>query len=255
MRNVLVDWIAMLQKFLNQRSAALHLGVRILDTILAQYDCKFEELQLVAMVSFWIGSKLDSQNLHIPASRLLSICKNQYSLRALLKMEVQIIKRLYFCLPRDMSHTIVTYHVLQLDLTEKQKSEVRQLAGYFLDVMLLNWEAFFEPASVVASAATLCALEILQIAPYRPIRYATQPPFLVSSPSWLELCTLDPAFKPVVLMQELLAEMMRLMGEVNATKSSFEGIKHKNHFLREYFSSTLTPNGIAEAYQKFLISQ
>ncbi|KAF2900166.1 hypothetical protein ILUMI_06014, partial [Ignelater luminosus] len=157
MRSVLVNWMVDVHinfKFLLE---TLHLSVAILDRYLqVSTNVGRESLQLVGTAAMLIAGKYEE--MYIPEiGDFVYICDNTFTSSELLKMEVDILCKLKWNLGRPLSiHFLRRYNKVA-----RTQAEHHNLAKYFLEICLLEYELCHINPSIQAAAACCLSISIL----------------------------------------------------------------------------------------------
>ncbi|GLV40238.1 Cyclin A [Carabus blaptoides fortunei] len=146
-RAAVINWLVKLQQFLGSDPSVLFMAVRLFDKMLSLTEIPPDLLQLVGLATYWISSKY-SDIIDSPlASKLLQLCNNAYTVRALWKIENKVLRYLHFEIAVDEPIIFI----------------VSICSNYLLDCLILDSECNVYPISFQAAAAVLMSLRLLNM--------------------------------------------------------------------------------------------
>lgn len=109
MRSLLVDWMVDVQEHFELNHETLYLAVKVMDLYISVNKEKVipkESLQLIGAASLFIASKYDERSPPL-IDDYLHVCENIYSRSELVLMEIELFKRMDFCLGMPLSYRSV----------------------------------------------------------------------------------------------------------------------------------------------------
>lgn len=155
MRALLVDWMVEVQESFELNHETLYLAVKLVDLYLTKVTVVKETLQLLGAASLFIASKYDER---IPpmVEDFLYICDGAYKQRALIRMEMSILKVVDFDLGIPLSYRFLRRYAR----CAKVSMPTLTLARYILEYSLMDYSTIRISDSKIAAAALLLALRM-----------------------------------------------------------------------------------------------
>lgn len=161
MRDILVEWIIGVHKLFKHKQDTLFFAINYLDRFLELKKVKRDKLQLTGITALFIAAKYEE--IHTPdINDYVYVSAKSCSAKDIIVMEILILQTLNYSL------TVVTPSVLlkQLSILDNNvRVNVELLAGYFLEISLLECEMLKYAPSVQASAAIYFARKVLKHKP------------------------------------------------------------------------------------------
>jgi len=190
----LIDWLVEVSNYLNLSDITLHLAVCLFDRTLSNAELDEKQLQLTALTSLLLASKVEED--FVPAPSLLlpllggSSEETDLSMKTrmgeMARTERMILKTLNFHLRTSTAATFLHYFT---QLLPQEARRVGRLAKAILDLSLLSpWYGQVRPSHLAAAVLTLanCLLQVPLALPLNLAASLLQVPALLSKD--LHLC-------------------------------------------------------------------
>ena len=103
MRSLLINWMVEIQESFELNHETLYLGIKLLDKYLSKVIIKKEILQLVGTTAMLIAAKYD-ERIAPALDDFLFLCDAAYTRKAMLRMEMNILKVCDFELGYPLSY-------------------------------------------------------------------------------------------------------------------------------------------------------
>ncbi|RWS28405.1 G2/mitotic-specific cyclin-B3-like protein [Leptotrombidium deliense] len=157
MRAVLIDWLVEVQESFELNHETLYLAVKVIDHYLTREKIPKAKFQLLGATAILIAAKYDER---IPPSieDFLYICDNAYSRQDVIVQEIDILKKLDFCLGYPLSYRFLRRYAR----CSKLSMETLTLARYILEMSLMEYDFIEFEDSLISAAALLLALKMKQ---------------------------------------------------------------------------------------------
>lgn len=163
MRAILIDWLIEVHMKYRLRSETLFLTVNLIDRYLSQRHVMRKKLQLVGVVAMFIAAKFEEIN-PPEINDFVHITDNAYTKEDVLLMECTMLTTLNF---KIVVPTVAPF-LEQLQKVNRCDDVHRELAGYLIELGLLEIRMLRFPPSQVVSAALLLSNELLSKRPVWP---------------------------------------------------------------------------------------
>ncbi|ESO02125.1 hypothetical protein HELRODRAFT_106476 [Helobdella robusta] len=170
MRAILVDWLVQVHLRFHLLQETLFLSVAILDRYLQQNQVAKSKLQLVGVTSMWIASKYEE--MYAPeVADFVYITDNAYTKSELRQMECTIMKSLDFQLGRPLP----IHFLRRFSKAGEVEGETHNLAKYFMEMILVEYDMVHYPPSKIAAAALLLSKLTIEGTPWTAslVHYST----------------------------------------------------------------------------------
>lgn len=206
-RAILVDWLIQVQSYLELSSETLYQSISLVDRVLEIRCVPVHRVQLLAITSLLIVSKLEEKR-PTETSDLLQLTLNSYTRAELLSLERQVLSVLKFELSCADQGSFLNYF-LYLTCND-QDNMVIDCSGFLLGIVLVEaWPLETRP-SLLAAAALHGALVLVR-----------------SSLSATAVCTLMPAFFSLD-EEAIVGTSLRMLEALeNRRHSPFQGAENK----------------------------
>lgn len=164
LRSILIDWLIYIHNILNYNYDTLYQTIYIIDSFLSQSVCSKDSLQLLGITAFFIASK--SNEIFCPnTEEFVRITDNAYTKSDLLQMEKAILKVLDFNILSPNSYNFFSIIAENFNFNETQKN----LGGYFLDAVLLDYEMCKFPASALGAGVAYIVMKFTGMKHYKEL--------------------------------------------------------------------------------------
>ncbi|KAJ8970371.1 hypothetical protein NQ314_001283 [Rhamnusium bicolor] len=157
MRAILVNWLVEVHINFKLYLETLHLCIAIVDRYLQDNkNIGRDTLQLVGTSAMIIASKYEE--MYLPdLEDFVYICDDTFSKKQILRMEIDILKKLDFNLGRPLSlHFLRRYNKIA-----QVRSDHHVLGKYILELALLDYDLCYVKPSIQAAAACCLSIGIL----------------------------------------------------------------------------------------------
>jgi len=156
MRAILIDWLIEVHMKYRLRPETLFLTVNLIDRYLSRTHVMRKKLQLAGVVAMFIAAKFEE--IHPPEVQdFVHITDNAYSKDDVLSMELNMLTTLSF----QIVVPTAVHFFERLQKANRCDEVHREVAGYLLELGLLDVRMLRYPPSHITSAALLLSNELM----------------------------------------------------------------------------------------------
>ena len=145
MRAILVDWIVEVHTHFKFELETLFLTINIIDRYLAIENVRRSQLQLVGVTALFMACKYEEVNFPETAD-FSKITDDSYKIEEILQMEVDIFKKLGYCISIPTSNKFLGFFGSIIDVDTG-------FCTYFIERVLQEYSMIKFPPSILASSA------------------------------------------------------------------------------------------------------
>ena len=163
MRTTLTTWMLEVCEEENCTNEIFSLSVNLFDRLMCVLNKRVEKyhLQLLAIVCLFIAAKLKS-NSTLTSMKLIEYTDNSVSLEEFLEWELVVLDKLKWDIaaicPNDYLEIFLSHYSTKLNLSREQMELVEKHSYAFTALCSTDFKFAFYPASMIASACFLTAL-------------------------------------------------------------------------------------------------
>ncbi|EAX97481.1 Cyclin, N-terminal domain containing protein [Trichomonas vaginalis G3] len=155
-REVTVRWLIQLNYHFKLTSDTLYSAVTYFDIYISLRNIELNELQLYAVVCYWISAKIDNR-CQPPIAEFNKITNENFTLEQFSRAEVNIVTALNFTLNFPTSK----FFMRRFLLLTRNDSNLIEITNFFTEIALQKWEFIEIPPSLCAISAIACAASAL----------------------------------------------------------------------------------------------
>jgi len=210
MRGILVDWLVSVQQKYKLKDETVFLAVSLIDRYLAVKATARARLQLVGVTALLVAAKFEDMN---PPSvkEMVAVTDNAYTAQDIINMEVTMLGALDFKICRPTPMQFFERYQVANGCSEAH----RDLALYFLELALVDYDMLRYSPSHLAAAAVLLSNKLLQRYPLLKTRTIS---------CWPAALAEDTHFTERML-KECAMQMCKLLE--NAEHSTLQAVRKK----------------------------
>jgi hypothetical protein len=162
MRSKLTTWMLELCEEEECTNEIYSLSVNLFDRVMCVLNGKIDKyhLQLVGIVCLFIASKLNSNEHSLDSVKLIEYTDHAFTLEELIEWEVLILQSLKWDIASVCPNDYLEYFLAQhLNLTQEHLKILKKHSYAFTALCSTDYKFAFFPASMIASACFLTALD------------------------------------------------------------------------------------------------
>lgn len=151
-RELIVRWLIQLNYHFKLTSDTLYCAVTYFDIYISHRKIEMNELQLYAVVCYWIAAKIDNR-CQPPIAEFNKISCEQFTQEQFAKAEINIITALNFTLNFPTSK----FFMRRFLMLTRNDNYIIEMTNFFTETAMQKWEFLEIPPSICAIAAIGCA--------------------------------------------------------------------------------------------------
>lgn len=219
MRSILIDWLIEVHYKFKLEPLVIWNTVNIIDRYLRDTETSRSRLQLVGIASLLIASKLE-ESIPPTIQECVYITDNAYQRDELLQMEFSILEKLNYFVTAPTGYHFL-FHYLSVI---RASSKLSNLAFYYAERNLQEYDSLYYPPHVIAAAALYAAL----------LQQNLSIPALRSVPVWNRTLREETGITEEQVIP-CAAQLIRHCGEESETASGRKLVAAKRKYSSEYF--------------------
>ncbi|XP_075061316.1 G2/mitotic-specific cyclin-B2-like isoform X2 [Mixophyes fleayi] len=156
MRAILIDWLMQVHSKFKLLPETLYMAVAIIDRFLQVHPVLKNKLQLVGVAALFVASKYEE--MYYPElADFVYITDNTYSKAEICEMERTILENLNF----DLGRPLPINFLRRASRCSHAEVEQHNLAKYFMELTLLDYDMVHYQPSIIAAAALCLTQKVL----------------------------------------------------------------------------------------------